>query len=137
MATVSSITRQISTLDISSKKGLSSSTTAKPAGHVKQPSQPNVAKLLTKFAAPNAPQQPSKLKPMTSQTSLRNLTNKPIPATTTTKSADSSTTPSPAASLSAKPIDIGTYDGGLEVDDGKPAPGDEAKGLALDSSTLG
>nr|GAT46623.1 kinase-like protein [Mycena chlorophos] len=51
MASVGSVTRQIAALEISKPS-------TQPAGvkrplHVKQPSQPNVAKMLTKFAAPN------------------------------------------------------------------------------------
>ena len=121
MATVSSVTRQLSSLDISTKKGF-------PSSHVKQSSQPNVAKLLTKFAAPNIPTniatQP-KLKLVSSQSSLRN------PIVTTVKNVD---LPSPEEDA-PKTVDIGTYDGGLEADDQPEIVDDSAKNLALDSST--
>jgi hypothetical protein len=93
MASVSSITRQISALDISSKKPTTTSSSKPPP--TKQPSQANVAKLLTKFAAPN-------------------------PFTNTS-------------------IDIGHYDGGLELDNekrGERVYGQAAEELALNSSLL-
>ena len=91
MASVSSITRQISALDISSKKPTATSSSKPPP--TKQPSQTNVAKLLTKFAAPNPFANPS--------------------------------------------IDIGNYDGGLELDNekrGERVYGQAAEELALNSS---
>lgn len=145
MATVASLTRKISALDISSKNvPAASSSTTKPT-HSRQPSQPNVAKLLTKFAAPNPPpnlrsQQPdsaklkatssqSSLKPTSSQSSLRN------PSAATNATITDVRTSSPVDG-SARPLDIGKYDGGLENDEdrrGTGVSGEAAKDLALDS----
>lgn len=75
MATIGSVTRQIAALEISSKGNTQQSQTQKPAtstrpGHVKQPSQTNVAKLLNKFAAP-ASNTNSSLQKTQSTTSLK------------------------------------------------------------------
>ncbi|KAJ7652061.1 other/AUR protein kinase [Mycena polygramma] len=118
MANVGSVTRQIAALEISGsgsgfRPQASTSSIARPA-HNKQASQPNVAKLLTKFAAPNL----SKSK---SQSTLSNLPPPPPSRKDTTPPA----------------IDIGTYDGGLELDNekrGSAVSGDAAAELALDSS---
>ncbi|KAF7345379.1 Kinase-like protein [Mycena venus] len=112
MATVGSVTRQIGALDISgpTRAPAPTSSVVRPI-HTKQPSQPNVAKLLTKFAAPNLHQ---------GQTNSSNL---PPP------SSRSGTT-QPA-------IDIGRYDGGLEAENekrGDVVSGEAADDLALDSS---
>ncbi|KAF8151995.1 other/AUR protein kinase [Mycena galopus ATCC 62051] len=114
MATVGSVTRQIAALEISgsgSRPPASTSSIARPA-HTKHPSQPNIAKLLTKFAAPN-------LNP--SQSSLANLPPPP-----------------PRKDKDAQPVvDIGRYDGGLELENeerGEVVSGDAAVELALDSS---
>lgn len=121
MASIGSVTKQIAALEISSKKQPNPPST-RPT-HSKQPSQTNVAKLLTKYAAPNPipkPAQPS---------ALRNQTN-----------AENRTTAPPApAKPTAKPssIDIGKYDGGFEIDDekrGEKVYGEAAEDLALDSS---
>ncbi|KAJ6569501.1 other/AUR protein kinase [Mycena capillaripes] len=114
MATVGSVTRQIAGMEISgssSRPPAPTSSIARPT-HTKQPSQPNVAKLLTKFAAPNLNK---------SQTSLSNLPPPPPSRKDTTPPA----------------IDIGRYDGGLELDNekrGEVVSGDAAEELALDSS---
>ncbi|KAG6829300.1 hypothetical protein H0H87_011966 [Tephrocybe sp. NHM501043] len=111
MATVNSITRQIEALELSSKKPFVPS-------HSKPPSQSNVSKLLTKFAAPN----PFPVKPAHPPSSLRNPAKQPTQP------------PQPAP----KPqIDIGKYDGGLEIDNekrGQAVFGEAADELALDSS---
>ncbi|KAK2465718.1 hypothetical protein APHAL10511_002262 [Amanita phalloides] len=119
MASVGTVTRQIAALEISAKTSTTNSNpndtgTARPLGHIKQPSQPQpiVAKLLTKYAAPNP--YPS-AKP-TNPSSLRN------------HSVVGVTHPS---------LDIGNYDGGLELENekrGEKVYGEAAQDLALDSS---
>lgn len=119
MTSVSSLARQMSALDISNKKPTAASSSKPPL--MKQPSQPNVAKLLTKFAAPNPFTNPSN-KPA-NPSSLRNpiggsQSSKPVHATHSS-------------------IDIGNYDGGLELDNekrGEPVYGQAAEELALNSS---
>lgn len=109
MTSIASVTRQIAALDINKK------TTATKSTLSKQPSQTNVAKLLTKFAAPNPSANSAKPKP-TPHSALRHLT-----------------TEKPAA----PEIDIGSYDGGLELENekrGAVVSGDAAMELALDSS---
>ncbi|KAF9468735.1 kinase-like protein [Collybia nuda] len=119
MTSVGSVTRQIAALEISTKKPTlvpSSSSTTRPT-HSKQPSQTNVTKLLTKFAAPkpfpsSKPTQPSNLRQATRQ-------------------------PSPGPGSTQPAIDIGRYDGGLEIEDekrGEAVHGEAAEDLALDSS---
>jgi len=121
MTSMGSLTRQISQLDISNKKpaATASSSTRPPA--LKQPTQPNVTKLLTKFAAPN---------PFT------NASNKPTNPSSLRHQAQATTSSKPA--LTAQPsIDIGSYDGGLELDNekrGERVYGEAAEELALDSS---
>src|SRR6266545_5046725 len=118
MASVNSITRQIAALELASKKGSSASTNTNTTSTststhpklYKQSSSQNVAKLLTKYAAPN---------PFT------NASNKPAqssslryPASTTTATGSSTTTTTAArhGQVPAQPpIDIGRYDGGLEL----------------------
>jgi aurora kinase len=111
MSTIAAITRQISALELASKKQPPPPTTrtttaassARP-GHSKQPSQSNVPRLLTKFVAPHPHQ------------------------TLPTK-------------IALKPnMDIGKYDGGFELDDekrGEKVYGEAAEALALDSSVSG
>src|ERR1700734_2268186 len=116
MTTVSSITRQISALEIKPIATSSSKPTL-----VKQP---NVTKLLTKFAAPNPFTNPSN-KPA-NPSSLRNPT---------TGAGQSSTSKSHHATHSS--IDIGNYDGGLELENekrGERVYGQAAEELALNSS---
>lgn len=122
MASVRSVTQQLSALDLSKKQTTTTSSSSKPTALTKQPSQTNVTKLLTKFAAPN-PYTAPKAKPSTS--SLRNQT-------TTTKSG--TTTPTETTQPT---LDIGRYDGGLEEDNekrGEKVLGEAAEELALDSS---
>lgn len=131
MATVGSVTRQIAALEIGGKKPVaaSSSSSVRP-GHTKQPSNTNVAKLLTKFSAPNP--FPNAAKP-TASSSLRNLAS----------TASSTKTQQPPASKkpAGQPIlDIGSYDGGLESENdkrGEKVFGEAAEELALDSSVNG
>lgn len=123
MASVSSITRQISALDISKKEPIATSSSK---SLVKQPSEVNVTKLLTKFAAPN-PFSNSLNKPA-NPSSLRN----PTPG-----GSQSSTSKPGHATHSS--IDIGSYDGGLELDNekrGERVFGQAAEELALNSSLL-
>ncbi|KAJ7451107.1 kinase-like protein [Mycena latifolia] len=118
MTTVGSVTRQIAALEIGSKAPPPSSSIARPI-HTKQPSQDNVAKLLTKFAAPNPHHQ-----------SQSNLSNLPPPPPSRSDTTRSDTTTQSA-------IDIGRYDGGLELENekrGDVVSGDAAAELALDSS---
>ncbi|KAJ8591128.1 kinase-like protein [Rhizopogon salebrosus TDB-379] len=119
MASIGAVTKQIAALEISAKKHHQ---TSRP-GHAKQPSQTNVAKLLTKYAAPNPPTskpaQPS---------ALRNQTDVNAPAKSTKVTTPSEPKPS---------LDIGKYDGGLELDNekrGEKVFGEAAEALALDSS---
>src|SRR5271168_4294455 len=114
MTSVSSITHQISALEISNKKPTATSSYKPPL--TKQSSQTHVAKLLTKFAAPNPYINPSH-KPA-NPSSLRNPTSKPGHATHSS-------------------IDIGKYDGGLELENekrGERVYGQAAEELALSSS---
>lgn len=117
MTSVRSVTQQLAGLDIAKKQPSVTSSSTRP-GHTKQPSQPNVAKLLTKFAAPNP-------FPVTKapSSSLRN------PATTTA--------PSDTKADTTSELDIGRYDGGFEIENekrGEKVYGDAAEALALDSS---
>ncbi|KAJ3855176.1 kinase-like protein [Lentinula lateritia] len=98
MASVSTLTQQLSSLDITRKQ--------EPAA--------DISKLLTKYAAPNPP---TKLKPSTSSSNLRNKAS--------TGSVDGS-----------KMTDIGRYDGGLEADNVAHVSVDEAPDLALDSNLI-
>lgn len=136
MASIGSVTRQIAALEISNKKPTAtpSSSIIKP-NHTKQSSQSNVSKLLTKFAAPNPIQSSShtNTKPL-HPSSLRNQATG-----TTTSSKISSMTTTGQRSLKHQPsVDIGHYDGGLEIENekrGEPVYGEAAEDLALDSST--
>lgn len=123
MTSMGSLTRQISQLDISNKKpGATASSSTRPPA-LKQPTQPNVAKLLTKFAAPN---------PFT------NSSNKPTNPSSLRNQAQATTSTSSKPALAAQPsIDIGSYDGGLELENekrGERVYGEAAEELALDSS---
>jgi len=122
MTSVTALTRQISSLEISNKKPTATSSSKPPL--MKQPSGTNVAKLLTKFAAPNPFTNPSN-KPANSS-SLRN----PTPG-----GGQSSTSKPVHATHSS--VDIGNYDGGLELDNekrGERVYGQAAEELALNSS---
>jgi len=104
MTSVTAITRQISSPEISNKK--STATSSSKPSLMKQPSGTNVAKLLTKFAAPNPFTNPSNklqthlLCGTPHQVGGQPSTSKPVHATHSS-------------------IDIGNYDGGLEIDDEK------------------
>jgi aurora kinase len=117
MASVGSVTRQIAALEISNKKtGISSTNSTSRSLHTK--SQNNVSKLLTKFAAPNP---------------FPNAPNKPTQPSSLRHPAQASKQPEFNSTL-----DIGRYDGGLEIDNekrGEEVFGDAAEELALDSST--
>ncbi|TFK73195.1 kinase-like protein [Pluteus cervinus] len=136
MTSVGAVTRQIAALEITGNKPTTSSSSSSKTTsassrslHTKQPSQNNVSKLLTKFAAPNPyttkPAQPS---------SLRNPTygHSKQPSTSDT------TTPATKPARTAQPsVDIGRYDGGLEEENekrGERVYGEAAEQLALDSS---
>ncbi|KAF9522592.1 other/AUR protein kinase [Crepidotus variabilis] len=145
MTSIGSVTRQIAALEITNKKpavnaNAPQTTASAPSRAMKAPAPPNVSKLLTKYAAPN-PYTSSSSKPI-NPSSLRN------PTTTTggtiTASSSTSSLNKVQPSTSSKPthggqpsIDIGKYDGGLEIDNekrGEPVYGDAAEELALDSS---
>ncbi|OCH90459.1 kinase-like protein [Obba rivulosa] len=125
MASVGSLTRQFSALEVSSKQN--SANPARPT-HQKKPSQNNVSKLLTKYAAPN-PFPTSQSAPATA-----------IPKSTPTNSLQNkqaSRPPSPAKHAAPPTVDIGRYDGGFEIDNesrGERVYGEAAEALALDSS---
>ncbi|KAI0642996.1 kinase-like protein [Trametes meyenii] len=129
MASVGQITRQISALEISSKPNTTRTTTT-ATKHQKQPSQGNVSKLLSKYAAPN---------PFPSSTSLQ----KAASTHSLGSKQDASRPPSPTrqATQSKQPtIDIGRYDGGFEIENetrGEKVTGQAAEYLALDSSVAG
>lgn len=119
MASVGSVTRQIAALEISNKKAapLSSSSSTASSLHTKQSSQTNVSKLLTKFAAPNP---------------FPNVSNKPTQPSSLRYPSKNAEPHAPQ-----RPIDIGRYDGGLEIDNekrGEEVFGEAAEDLALDSS---
>ncbi|KAJ3790293.1 other/AUR protein kinase [Lentinula aff. detonsa] len=119
MASVSTLTQQLSTLDISKKQ---------------EPSA-ELSKLLTKYGAPNPP---TKHKPSASTSNLR--TKASVSSLKTVASQPSlkpKTKHTKASSVDAqKTIDIGRYDGGLEADNAAHVSVDEAPDLALDSSKL-
>lgn len=135
MATIGSVTRQIAALELSNNKPGKTTTNARPPFHSKQSSQTNVAKLLTKYAAPNpahAPELSTKLTKGTTRTAI------PPPATKTkTTGTITHTGNTPAATVSMS-FDIGNYDGGLELENekrGEKIFGEAAQELALDSSS--
>ncbi|KAJ2930891.1 hypothetical protein H1R20_g6177, partial [Candolleomyces eurysporus] len=132
MTSIGSVTKQIAALEISNnKKPTAAAGSSFRPGHSKQPSQTNVAKLLTKFSAPNA--FPNGSKP-TQGSSLRH------PTTATNATQASSSKASASKTQTQPPMDIGTYDGGLEADDekrGEKVYGEAAEDLALDSSVSG
>lgn len=121
MASIGSVTKQIAALEISSKKQ-ADPPPARP-GLSKQSSQSNVAKLLTKYAAPNPVPKPVKPSALRNQTNTENRTTTPPP---------------PAKPVAKAPtVDIGKYDGGFEIDNekrGEKVYGEAAEDLALDSS---
>ncbi|KJA16947.1 hypothetical protein HYPSUDRAFT_57943 [Hypholoma sublateritium FD-334 SS-4] len=122
MTSVNAVTRQIAALEISNTKKPASTARA-PATKQAAPPSGNFTKLLTKYAAPN-PFTNASNKP-TNPSSLRH----PTPAT-----QPAAAKPGHAAQRS---IDIGSYDGGLEIDNekrGERVYGEAAEELALDSS---
>jgi hypothetical protein len=165
MTTVASIARQLTNLDLNATKTNPQSQHHQQQPNrtqtalAKHPTQPNVTKLLTKYAAPHPFNgNPSSNKPVFTAKPVANnklaATNKPPVHTKpthatatnnhgTTKSLKPSILkPAPAPvftkPLSVKPpIDIGKYDGGFEIDDekrGEKVYGEAAEDLALDSS---
>lgn len=125
MASIGAVTRQIANLEIS---GSQPANPRPKLGHTKQPSQTNVAKLLTKYAAPNPhatkpqPRAPSPTKPLT---------------TRSTKATE--TTAKKVAGSSKPDLDIGKSDGGMELENekrGTTVNGEAAGDLALDSSMV-
>lgn len=118
MASVASVTKQIAALELSAKPQSS-----RP-GHTKQQSSSsnsNVAKLLTKFAAPN---------PFPTSTSSSSTSSKPL-------HPSSLRNPLPTKQTAPTTIDIGRYDGGFELENekrGEKVYGEAAEDLALDSS---
>ncbi|KAJ7584781.1 kinase-like protein [Mycena floridula] len=130
MANVASLARQLSSLDLSSSN-------KDRATHSKQSSQTNVAKLLTKFAAPNIshPSQPA-LKTAASTSSLRKLNQSSSETTASKATASQPALQNPTNSNKDSELDIGIYDGGLEADDSEDSDdlGDADPELALDSS---
>ncbi len=133
MASIGSLTRQISALEITNKKTTTAQGSNSNNRLLKQPSQQNVSKLLTKYAAPN-PFANASNKPINSS-SLRNPTPTTLPST---NSSSSSIEKIAKHRHGADPsIDIGKYDGGLEIDNekrGEKVYGKAAEELALDSS---
>ncbi|EPQ54780.1 kinase-like protein [Gloeophyllum trabeum ATCC 11539] len=131
MTTVGSITRQIAALELSAKQNTTANKT-RPT-HQKQGSG-NVSKLLTKFAAPNPPTSKS-IKPQASNSSISRL-----PTAGGQVGGKSTKAPTPLSREATQPaIDIGKYDGGLEIDEenrGKRVYGEAAEDLALDSSVI-
>ena len=122
MASIGSVTKQIAALEISNKKPvLTSATSSSRLGHTKQSSQTSVTKLLTKYGAPN---------PFT------NTINKPTQPSSLRNPTSCNQPQAPTGSQST--IDIGTYDGGLELENekrGERVFGEAAEELALNSST--
>lgn len=108
-------------LEISSKPN-----TARPT-HEKKPSQSkNVSQLLSKFAAPNPFPGKAAIAKTSSQTSLAGK-----------QPARPASPPKPTTKPAQPIIDIGRYDGGLELDNesrGEKVHGEAAETLALDSS---
>ncbi|TBU46269.1 kinase-like protein [Dichomitus squalens] len=131
MASINQITRQISALEISSKPNTTRPATT--AQHQKKPSQTNVTKLLSKYAAPHPFAAASTLQKAASTNSIASKTS------TATSRPASPTRPAAPTASSAKPptIDIGSYDGGFEIENetrGEVVVGAAAEELALDSS---
>ncbi|KAK7464837.1 Vacuolar protein sorting-associated protein 70 [Stygiomarasmius scandens] len=136
MATVGSVTRQIAALELSNKKPTNS---ARPPLHSKQPSQTNVARLLTKYASPNATATSSSTKQKAATTSSNATQPSAIPTKTPAKTQGQTPSPPPPnAAEVMQSMDIGNYDGGLEKENekrGEKVYGEAAKDLALDSSS--
>ncbi|KAM6494061.1 other/AUR protein kinase [Amanita muscaria] len=139
-SSIGSVTRQIAALEITSQKDTTTAST-KPStsrvpSHVKQPSQSNVAKLLTKYAAPNPYGSSKPLQP----SALRNLkASSSVPSLTATQQQPSTSKSQQTVGVTHPQLDIGHYDGGLELENekrGEKIYGEAAQELALDSSVL-
>jgi aurora kinase len=126
MASVGSVTRQIAALEISAKQNGATKQT-RPINQKAATAQSNVSKLLTKFAAP-LPFPDPKAKAASSVKAVPPRTAKP---------AAKQPAPAPAPASHSKPLDIGKYDGGFEIENekrGEAVDGEAAQELALDSS---
>lgn len=131
MTSVGAVTRQIAALEISQKPNTQGST--KPTTLQKKASQngSNVTKLLSKFAAPNPP--PARGKGATNAASSATAASKTRPQSPTKPT----THQQQAQQQKPRVFDIGSYDGGLEIDNenrGEKVTGEAAEELALDSS---
>ncbi|KAF5315293.1 hypothetical protein D9619_007382 [Psilocybe cf. subviscida] len=126
MASLNSVTRQLSAMDLNKKAAPAGGSSIRAPTSKPAPPTQNVTKLLSKFAAPN-PFANTSNKP-TNPSSLRH------PTPNTQASSSSSTKPG----LTSQPsFDIGNYDGGLEIENekrGEKVYGEAAEELALDSS---
>lgn len=136
MTSLGQITRQLSALEISSKPN-----TTRPPTHQKKPSQPNVSKLLSKYAAPNpfpASSTLQKAATTTTTTTNKSTTARPASPTRPATAQSSQSSQYSQSSQSSKPaFDIGRYDGGFEIENetrGEVVTGEAAAELALDSS---
>ena len=125
MTSIGAVTRQISGMNLSDQKPCPSSSSTNRHPVIKQPSQQHLTKLLTKHAAP---------KP------FANATNKKDGSQLRETQQRAPTQPSTSSKYEANDqlaLDIGCYDGGLELDNekrGERIYGDAAEELALDSS---
>ncbi|KAF8644420.1 hypothetical protein AX16_008480 [Volvariella volvacea WC 439] len=129
MTSIDSLAKQISNLEISNKP---SSSSLRPAPTSKSSSQTNVARLLTKFGAPNPP-------PSSSSSSIKPLKVDALRQQANLVSKEPTAKPAkPATSTNTfSQFDIGAYDGGLEIENerrGHKVFGKAAEELALDSS---
>ncbi|KAJ4482525.1 kinase-like protein [Lentinula aciculospora] len=134
MATMGAVTGRIAALELSNKKPGPTTSSARPPLRSKQSSQTSVAKLLTKYAAPNLVHASGSMK-------STELTAQALSSTVATKAkvtgarTYTGNTPAPEITLS---FDIGNYDGGLELENekrGEKIFGEAAQELALDSSS--
>ncbi|KAL1950035.1 hypothetical protein VTO73DRAFT_5157 [Trametes versicolor] len=131
MASVGQLTRQISALEISSKQNTTrttTTTTTTTTQHKKNPSQTNVTKLLSKYAAPN---------PFPTSASLQKAASSQSIASKAQQDASRPPSPTRPAPVKQHTIDIGKYDGGFEIENetrGAKITGQAAEDLALDSS---
>ena len=144
MTTIGQVTRQIAALEISSKPNTQGTTRPTGATHKKTNSQngTNVSKLLSKFASTTS-HTAGHTKTTSTHTTTSHThasTHATTSTTATTKSRPASPTKAAAAPPKHQPqhaFDIGTYDGGLELDNesrGEKVTGEAAEDLALDSS---
>ena len=137
MASINAVTRQIAALEISSKPNTQGTSTGTTRTHTKKPSQNggNVARMLSKFAPPS-----TTAAGQSKSTAATTVKARPASPTKTTAPPAPAPAPAPTPAPAAhKPhaVDIGRYDGGLELDDekrGTKVTGAAAEELALDSS---